>query len=355
MFKTKEILRALDATRAVATGGAERRVVRLDADDGGLRFSATDGTTFVSARVAGAAGGDAHTVGIIPDRLRLGVEASGGDDVSVTVEKDAVTLTSGARRVVVKTVEIPRPFDIPARPDKHDIDLTPADIAMRLPLSARAMPREPERPPLNGVSLCVHDGALRLVGTDGHRLHVATTGAAVLDAADGPLAWLPRAVVAHLGGPAGDGARIYAPDGADGRHWLEAEGITWAWVPPRPYPTWTAVLPGVAATTTLGTPAGFAEYLRASANVIDGRPSHGICLARAGGVLRASMPWTPDVFTEGSWPSEGVNFSARINPAYLVDALDAVGEGPIVELRGPLAPVVIRGEAGFAVVMPMKP
>lgn len=355
MFKTKEILRALAATRAVAKGGAAIRVVRLDADGRGLRLSATDGDTHVSAIVAGTPGGDAHTVGIIPDQFRIGVESIGRDEVTLSVDADTVTLTAGARRVVVKTVEIQRQSDMPTHPDKHDIDLTASDIAQRLPMAAAASSRESDRPALPGVSLWVHQGALRLVATNGHRLHVVTAGAVVVDAPDGPMAWLPKAVVAHMGGHACDGARIYVPDGPMDRQWLEAECVTWSWVPPCPYPTWSAVLPPTDVVTTIAHADGFVEYLRAAAKVLDGYSSKGARFTRAAGVLKAGMPRTYEVFAEESWQSEGADFTTNLNPAYMADAMDAVGDNPVVEIREFPSPVIVRGDSGFAVVMPMKP
>lgn len=355
MLKTKELLRAIDVTRTVAKGGPDRRVVRLDVDDSGLRLSAAAGGMYVAAHVAGVPGGDAHTVGVIPDQLRIGVESIGRDDVAVSVDTGAVTLTAGARRVVVKTVEPPRPFEMPARPDKHDIDLTAADLAMRLPLAAAAASRESDRPALPGVSLWVHQGALRFVGTDGHRLHVVTAGAAIVDAEDGPLAWLSRAVVKHLGGGDCDGARIYAPGGAMERHWLESGGVTWSWEPPCPYPTWVEALPPTDVVTTVAGTDGLTEYMRAAAKIIDGYRERGARFTRSGGVLKADMPWSPDASAEESWPSDGLDFTIRLNPAYMADAMDAVGDNPVVELRDFPAPAIVRGDGGFAVVMPMRP
>jgi DNA polymerase-3 subunit beta len=141
--------------------------------------SATEMETHISVRVA-VPGWEGPARPMNAKALIAAVKAAGAD--LAAIGPHAVTLTSGAT-IAVETMEsedfpsyaagdLPTTFDIPA-----------AALARMLARTAHAESKEATRYYLNGTYLHAHNGELRAVATDGHRMVV--TDAPLPDGAAG--------------------------------------------------------------------------------------------------------------------------------------------------------------------------
>ena len=131
--------------------------------------SATDIETHISVRVT-VPGWEGPARPMNAKALLAAVKAAGAN--LATVAPHAVTLTNGAAIAVetldaedfpaCKVGDLPTTFDMPA-----------AALARLLTRTAHAESKEETRYYLNGTYLHAHDGTLRAVATDGHRMVVA--------------------------------------------------------------------------------------------------------------------------------------------------------------------------------------
>lgn len=347
-INTAEFLRALGAARRVSKAkvqiiGADGRIF-VAAEHSGVRVEAvigqSDGAPFDFA-------GD-------PKAIKRAVKAIGTESIEVDARSESVGFISSRVRANVDSVSRAgmTAAPIPAVPPGAFVLGGSPALARVLASALVSASIDGSRPNLLGVSILVHQGAMMAAATDAHRLVALATG--IAHDGEGQLVWVHPAAVSWLSKYADEISefRIVAA-GPAGRQWLTCGAVTWTWEA-RVFPEgWTQVLPKEPEFIEFR-PTDFVPFLRSASTVMDGLTGNGVHLHRRDNVLRAETVGARGGSIEGEWPHDGPDFDCYLNPGFLADALEAVGADAVVEMRPNLTPIVVRGAAGFAVVMPIR-
>jgi DNA polymerase III subunit beta len=232
-----------------------------------------------------------------------------------------------ARRLLSTVTSLIDPEESPM--DATTITVPAAELAAALRAVRPAVSADPELPALCGVLFDAADTALTLVATDRYRLHTASVPAVLTGPATSVL--VPSALVDGLAGLLGDGEVTITVAGA-----LIVAATTAGRVegglPAAAFPDWRTLLPvrpgaqSLAAATIRSNVDAPAAAVRTGAGGLD----------REFSVL--------DAGADAVWADR----------EFLRSALDSAGADAVVELEGPVAPIVVRGERRMALVMPAR-
>jgi DNA polymerase-3 subunit beta len=338
------------ATKAASFADDPMPVVRIDAADR-LTFSATNNERFcrltIDANIGkrGAIVVDAHRIASIAKGLT-------GPVVEITSTDARLTVKCGA----TYTIPLVGLIDImaPAFPDEA-ADVNGAALARAMTATSYAIGGGATKSGVPGVWMEQRPDEILVTSTDGHRL--AHSAFATKGRISIPLRTVLTAEackgLAGLGGVVSLGFTIgwvHARIGSDVYAWRCIETDA---------PEWRVVMPGnhdVIKVATFKT-ADLLGAMRRANNVVSkaARPtkftvSPTDCNIHTPGETEHSEPIPCET---------GASFIEGVRPAYVVDAIVALGnvDRVRVEVRGTLLPIIIRPEdesESFAIVMPMR-
>lgn len=165
--------------RTIATGGVNPALggILLEADQGRLSFSATDGN--LSMRVPVHTEGAIESSGkvLLPGRLFADISrllGSGEADIEYLSSERTVAVRSGSSKFNLRTLN---DQDFPPLPEAagDTIPLNRESLAETIDLVARAASRDDMRPVLTSVQVLASGNELTMVATDSYRLAVKQT------------------------------------------------------------------------------------------------------------------------------------------------------------------------------------
>lgn len=253
-------------------------------------------------------------------------------------------------------------IDPEEQPMSTRLILSRADLAAAVDAVRFAVGDDPELPVLTGVLFDVEPDGVRLAATDRHRLAVARVGGRP----DGP----PVRALAPVGFVDEVRALLDTGEGITPEAWLTVAGDT--------------ISVSVAGRSVEATalPYEFPDYARLLRPLVDGSPAHRLTVDVA--VLRAALT-SPDapvvpgghdgvelavtvlglddrgglrLLSADELTDDPDAFRVGVNGGYLLDALDAAGQGQLVlELDGPIAPLAVRrpdDADSFSILMPIR-
>lgn len=352
-----------DGHRPPSAGGVTLDRVELHGDPaaGIVKVRRTDGVTVDATAVVMGATALAGTVTVDADPLAAAVH--GATTVGLAVDGDAVVVTTelGSLRLAGRD----------RLPDAHDGDwqyaatIGPDELdAVRAVAGAAARPAD-GRPVLAAVKLDPDgDGAGHAVATDTYRLHAARLAvvrepvmipARMLEAA-ARLASDPVAVTVRADDPDRFRLVLVARKGPRSAprsvaYIVDASG------PAGTYPEWRKLAPTPDRLAGAGSwrvvdAAGTATALGTLANTRN-VPT---ILEADGVAVRAAATFGPDERREAAvaLEADGVPVTVGVNPRYLADAVELVGDGAAVTVPGGLRAMILEGDDRYALVMPMR-
>ncbi|MBN1808458.1 MAG: DNA polymerase III subunit beta [Planctomycetes bacterium] len=179
-MKKSEVADAVQTVAGIAPQRSTRPIlynVRFDVDkDGQAKLSATDLEVSISWAIPAETGGDKGVFLVPARKLADIVREAPHEQVSLDIEEDKVTVTSGKAVFVLNAAQAEEYPETPEFPGKC--------FAMPLPELAEmvdkvlfAVAKDEIRYAINGVYMVTEGKSLELTGTDGHRL--ATTATAL--------------------------------------------------------------------------------------------------------------------------------------------------------------------------------
>lgn len=336
--------------------------VLIEVSGSGLSVAATDLEVHVKRRLAardrrpGAATAGARKL------YELVRELKPGDVTIRLLENHFVEIVSGRSRV--KLVGLPA-SDFPAFPEREEkgaatLEVGCESLARKIDCTIFAVSTDETRPHLGGVLLSTHQGFLRLVGTDGHRL------ALIEEALPGePVevkpAILPRKGLAELRRllEAAEGSARITVGASIVRIELKAVDLVIRLVDGE-FPNYEQVIPKAAKHRILVDKGELLSALRRVSVVASDR-ARGVKLHATSGQLEvaASSPDFGEAREEIEVSYSGDELAVGFNSRYLTDVLAVLPEGERVEigLIDDASPGVIRSEDDDTyryIVMPMR-
>ena len=217
---------------------------------------------------------------------------------------------------------------------------------------AKAMSTEQTRYYLNGIYWHAHNGTLRAVTTDGHRLHLADSDIPAPN--DMPAVILPRAAVDDLLAfkrgacliEIGDLARFTWPGAVYVTKLVDGT-----------FPPYQRVIPGADGQTTRMSRDALSAAIKTVSAIFSGRIGNvirlsvwdGICIVTAKDLERGEM--------QATLPASGALERVGFNPAYLFDMLASLTGDAVVYQADPRAPARFEDSADpkfVGVIMPMR-
>jgi len=220
-----------------------------------------------------------------------------------------------------------------------------------------AISHDESRYALNGVLFALHDGELRLVATDGHRLALAVRPLAT----GGPSASgiVPRKAVQEIARIVGSGEDVEVALG-DNQFMLRMPNVLLiARLIEGTFPNYEQVVPKAHPYRLLLSRSGLAAALR-RVSVLSEERTKPAKFFLAPGVLRLSA-YSPD-FGEAEEQVDveytGEEMTIGFNSRYVLDALGAqAGERVVLEVKDGLSPGVVKSfedDGSLCVIMPMR-
>lgn len=147
----------------------------IEADDGRVTLSATDGELSIRSHLSGEASGSGKT--LVPGRLLVDVLRSmSGDQVSLGIDSPGeVSITSGKAKFSLRALPSEDFPKLPEAVGDSALSLPAEAFAATVDKVARAASRDETRPVLTGVLVSASGSQLRMVATDSYRLSVKET------------------------------------------------------------------------------------------------------------------------------------------------------------------------------------
>jgi len=294
-------------------------------------------------------------------RFQSIVSAIASEKVEITMLKNTVVLsgcTSKFRIHSLSADEFPLPV---AMGDKNEIKFSAADLRGRIKTVASAMSNEETRYMLNGIYLHAVDESLRLIATDGRRLH-ANVSARETGISAGAI--IPAFAVERLLGMIGDDGDIlvkldeqkayFSISRKDG----DIEFITK--VVEGNYPNWKQVLPKYSGKGSKVVATDFCSAVKRVALACSEKSqSVKITFGKTSISMRAESPENGDAEeTFECVEASEMAGTFAVNPRFLIDALtgmDAEQATILVDEKNPeVSPVMIVGESVKCVIMPVR-
>jgi len=383
----KEVLRAITcATRATLPSDPRAAgQLRIDGDAyGGVRFNGItrDSYSTLRAVVSGLCTGsiqdrhgDLHSSLIVsPKAVAQFLRAAKGEEsCDFTANGSTVTVSAGARSVTLETTDLDEwPMPLSGGFDDgetaYQVDLPTAEFADMLRASLAAAAKEAGRYAMHGVLLEPGDKGLRIVGTDGRRLHLCDSADFEPMSAEpyqpgycAPVI-LPRdamgAMSKNLGKSPKGTAHIVLPEFGDIVRITAGETVAHVRKTDGEYPRYAAVLPkswkGCARVDT-------ADLLTA---IADGS----ICCGKESRAVECTLETGTSIMVTGRTQSAGLSAAHAfavvsgdwggivVNPEYAAAAVKSCGSDSIEwVLNGKMSPMEFRNPNGRmrCIVMPI--
>ena len=148
----------------------------LSITDGGVVTLRTMGVAaFAESTLEAAADGDALEAIVDPVVLAAALERMRGDEVEIAADGGhlVVGYGNGSATIAREAGEAPEIEGVEAGTDEVEFAVDAAAFAEALGAAWTAAVTDDARPTLRSVLLRVRDGAMRAVGADGYRLHIA--------------------------------------------------------------------------------------------------------------------------------------------------------------------------------------
>lgn len=328
--------------------------VLLEATDGRLSLTATD--TVHTMRHSVAARLEAPGALSVDARLLAqAIKAAAGPVVRLSGQNSQLSIEVGAARYHLHALTAADFPPLQQADPGEAIRVSSADLADLVDSVKAAVSADDARYGLNGAHVEHAGGLLRLVATDGGRLHlceVPTTGGTDIPA--GML--LSRDTLAHWGRLDGEvsiafGDRAVVATAGDTQ--VTARLVDGA------FPDYRQVLPESAPATVATDRAALSAALKRASIMATSR-NHGVRLAFEADqiVITASNVDSGDMSEAVPATLTGEGMATGFNAGFMLDALVAAGGADIeIGLTGELGPAMIRtpgDERGVFVVMPMR-
>ncbi len=331
----------------------------LAARDGQLSITGTD----MEVELVGSVAADVAQEGeiTVPARKLVDIVRAlpDGASINLAIKDEKAALTAGRSRFTLATLPA---SEFPATDQVEtldDVSLREQDLKRLLDKTSFAMANQDVRYYLNGLLLDFHDGRLRTVATDGHRLSVCDLDAEVAVSGDRQLI-VPRKGVLELSRMLGDSEEEVTLSLGRNHVRLVKDGtmFTSKLIDGR-FPDYEAVIPVGADKQMLLDRDVFTHALQRAA-ILSNEKYRGVRLEASGGALKiiAHNPQHEEAVEEFEAETNFESMAVGFNVTYLLDALMAL-ESEIVslELRDPNSSCLVTAkdsDLNRHVVMPLK-
>jgi DNA polymerase-3 subunit beta len=335
--------------------------IRMDASDDALTLSA-DNTTqsmrLVLPCTVTAFGAAAPQVAA----LAAAVQGATGDVQIKLEDQHWLATRAGKRRARVAGINPAEVSPPPALAPTWHADIPAATLRHLITVTRAAVCADEARPNITGARLEVRDGALVMVSTDGHRLHVARAEGAAPDLQP---CTIPTPMLDLITRHASAGEVVHLR-GTDARIEAECAGVVVASaVVEAVYPNWPAVVPALApASAVLVDRKALLSAVQSVAKLASAKTSIIRLVVTPSAIVMNSqdpdrgecedtVECQPDVDT-----APELDAKAGMNWHYLVDALSCLEADTVrITIRGPMEAATIEplDDSGTVlVVMPMR-
>lgn len=322
--------------------------VKLTADDGYVTLRATDLAVDVSITLEATVTRPGEVC--FPCKSLGALVGKGAGTVAI----DGARVQSGAASSTLLTMSADDfPGSVGARPAKP---VAIIDFKRALKRTAFCMSTDYTRPHLAGLLLERNNGAVRTVGTDGHRLALAIVGQ---DSRADFTGIVPSRIVTELAKWKSGPVSVFM---TAGYVWFATTtGVVSGRLVDAAFPSYGQVIPGSFDRSVRVDRAAFLAAVKSAALVSSDRTS-GVKFTLAATGLRIQSS-NPDVGETDATLGADVTgydhnsgYAFGLNSRYLVDVLEALeDESVTLELSGELDPVMLHAADGSVyVVMPMR-